>query len=745
MADYAVVGKRIARIDADVRVTGKAIFGDDVQLPGMLHGKILRSPHAHARILRLDTSKAERLPGVKAVVTAKDAPETPFGGVIKDRWVFARDKVRYMGEPLAAVAAIDPHIAEEALQHIEVEYEPLPAVLDPQRAAEPDAPLVHEAWQSYRAPENLGRRGNIANYAEVKVGDVERGFAEADHIFEGRYEVAMAHQGYIEPHVAVAKVDPDGKITVWTTTQGQFTIRNYLAECLQTSHSRIRLIGTEIGGGFGGKNTLVLEPPAVLLARKTGRPVKILMDREEDFLSTTPRRPCIVEIKTGVKKDGTLVARHAKFWFGTGAYATAAFNFAANVAGRLSGPYRIPHLLVQGYVVYTTQPPCAAFRAPGSPQVVFAYEQHMDEMAHALGLDPIEFRKKNALRKGDPTTIGPTQDSADLVMMLERAAEESGWRTKPKAKNRGRGIACAFWTSGGMPGSNAVKLNEDGSVSVMTGSVDVTGTHTTLAQIVAEELGLGVERVQVTTGDTDTAPVAPISAGSNIARSMGFTVMKAAQALKQQLLEAAADALEANVNDLDLRGGRVFVKGSPDRGLTLRELYNRCATQRGGPPVASFSSKNLPPSVNYTIQVAEVEVDPETGEVKVLDLTAVQDVGFALNPLSVEGQIQGGAVQGLGYALSEEMKFDADGRLLNPHLLDYKLPSILDVPKVKTVLIEAPLVSGPTPYGAKGVGEPPIVPTAAAVANAIYEAVGVRVRSLPLTAEKVLKALQERG
>jgi CO/xanthine dehydrogenase Mo-binding subunit len=367
----------------------------------------------------------------------------------------------------------------------------------------------------------------------------------------------------------------------------------------------------------------------------------------------------------------------------------------------------------------------------------------MDEIAMRLGLDPIEFSKQNALKRGDPTTIGPTQDTADLVMMLDRAVEESGWRQKPKGNNRGRGISCAFWTSGGMPGSNSVKLNEDGSVSVMTGSVDVTGTHTVLAQIVAEEMGLGVGRVQVATGDTDSAPVAPISAGSNIARSMGYTVKKATEALKQQVLETAADALEANVNDLDMREGRVFVKGSPERGMTLRELYTRSATQKGGPPVASFSSKNLPPSVNYAIQVAEVEVDTDTGEVKVLGLTALQDVGFALNPLAVEGQIQGGAVQGLGYALSEEMKFDSNGRLMNPHLLDYKLPSILDVPKVKTVLIEEPISAATTPYGAKGVGEPPIVPTAAAVANAIYDAIGVRVYSLPLTPEKVLKAIRE--
>ncbi|MBI3326406.1 MAG: xanthine dehydrogenase family protein molybdopterin-binding subunit [Nitrospinae bacterium] len=743
-SEYAVVGKGVTRIDGAVRVTGKAVFGDDVSLPGLLHGKVLRSPHAHARILRLDTGKAEQLPGVQAVITAKDAPETPSGGMIKDRWIFARDKVRYMGEPLAAVAAPDPHVAEAALLLIEVEYEVLPAVIDPRQAAEAPPALVHEAWESYRAPATLVRQGNVANYAEVKVGDVDQGFRESDVIFEGRYEVAMAHQGYIEPHVAVAKVEPDGKITVWTTTQGQFTIRNYLAEALQTSHSKIRLIGTEIGGGFGGKNTLVLEPPAVLLSRKTGRPVKMIMDREEDFLSTTPRRPCIVELKTGVKRDGTLVARHAKFWFGTGAYATGGFDFSANVAPRMSGPYRIPHLFVQGYTVYTNQPPCAAFRAPGSPQIVFAYESHMEEMARALGMDSIEFRKQNALKKGDPTRIGPIQESADLAGMLERAAEESGWRTKPKGKNRGRGIGCAFWTSGGMPGSNAVKLNEDGSVSVMTGSVDVTGTHTTLAQIVAEEMGISMDRIQVTTGDTDNAPVAPISAGSNIARSMGYTVKKATEALRLQLLETAAEALEANVNDLDMQGGRVYVKGSPDKGMTMRELYTRSATQKGGPPVASFSSKNLPPSVNYTIQVAEVEVDPDTGEVKLLDLTALQDVGFALNPLSVEGQIQGGAVQGVGYALSEEMKFGKDGKLMNPNLLDYKIPSILDVPRVKPVLIEEPLVAGPSPYGAKGVGEPPIVPTAAAIGNAIYDAVGVRITSLPLSAEKVLKALKEK-
>ncbi len=741
MSTYTAVGQGISRIDAVSRVTGRALYADDFQLPGMLHGKLLFSPLPHAKILKIDTSKAEKLPGVKAVITANDAPAHRFGGLIKDRLVFAREKVRYAGEPIAAVAAVDEATAEEAIHLIAVEYEELPVIIDPQKASAPSSPLVHEEWEQYTALPDLPRQGNICNGGEVKLGDVEKGFRESDLIVEERYETQMAHQTYIEPHSAMATVDPSGKITVWSTTQGQFPLRDSLAEIFGIPYHRIKVIGTEIGGGFGGKIAPILEPMCILLSKKTGRSVKITMDRDEDFLDTTPRRPCVVEIKTGVKKDGTLLAREAKVYFGTGAYSIGKYNFAGNVCKRLSGPYYIPNVHLVGYSVYTNQQPCGAFRAPGSPQVTFAFESHMDSIAARLGIDPIVLRKKNALKKGQPTAIGSLDDSVDLEALIDRAVQESGWYDRPLGPNQGRGIACTFWASGAQAGSNTVKLNEDGTVAVTTGSIDLTGTHTTLAQVVVEELGVEVKDISVTTVDTDVAPMAPVSAGSNITRSMGLSVKLAAEAVRQKLLEIASDHLEANINDLEIKKGYVYVKGVPEKGVPFKTLYSLAASSKGGPLISTASTTPQNPTVNFVIQIAEVEVDPETGEVKVLNLIALQDVGFAINPLSVVGQIEGGATQGLGYGLMEQMIFQ-DGKLRNPHLLDYKIPSALDVPPIKTIIVEEP--ASKSPYGAKGVGEPPIVATGAAIANAIYQAVGVRVTSLPVTPEKVLHALKNK-
>jgi CO/xanthine dehydrogenase Mo-binding subunit len=551
----------------------------------------------------------------------------------------------------------------------------------------------------------------------------------------------MAHQTYIEPHCATATVDASGKITVWSTTQGQFPLRDSLAEVFGIPFHRIKVIGTEIGGGFGGKIAPVLEPMCILLSKKTGRPVKITMDRDEDFLDTTPRRPCIVELKTGVKKDGTLIARKATVYFGTGAYSIGKYNFAGNVCKRLTGPYYIPNVHLVGHSVYTNQQPCGAFRAPGSPQLTFAFESHMDTIATKLGIDPIVLRKKNVLKKGQQTAIGSLDDSADLAELIDQVVQKSGWYHKTLGPNQGRGIACSFWASGAQGGSNTVKLNEDGTVAVTTGSIDLTGTHTTLAQIVAEELGVGVQNISVTTVDTDVAPMAPVSAGSNITRSMGLSVKMATETLRKQILEIAADHLEAHLNDLEIKKGHVYVKGVPEKGVPLKTLYNLAATNKGGPLISTASTTPQNPTVNFIVQVAEVEVDPETGEVKVLDLVVLQDVGFAINPLSVVGQIEGGVTQGLGYGLMEQMIFQ-EGKLRNPHLLDYKIPSALDVPRIQTIMVEVP--ASKSPYGAKGVGEPPIVATGAAIANAIYQAVGARVTSLPLTSEKVLQARKGR-
>jgi xanthine dehydrogenase molybdenum-binding subunit len=740
MAEYALLGKRLPKPDAMNRVTGRMLYADDMTLPGVLAGKILGSPVAHGRIRRLDISKAERLPGVYAVVTAKDAPTTYYGGIIRDKLMFARDIVRYHGDPIAAVAADNVDIAEEALHLIDLDIDALPILIDPKQAAESSI-LIHQNWEGYTAIPDLGRHGNVTSSGRMQWGDVEQGFAQSDHVFEDRFEVSMAHQTYIEPRASMAAVEPDGRISVWSTTQGVFPLRDRLAHIFGLPMTKLRVVPTEIGGGFGGKIAPVTEPVAILLSQRTGRPVKVTYKRDEDFLSTTPRRPAVIEMKTGVMQDGRLVARQARAYFGNGAYHIGTgYNFGAGMAGRLAGPYNIPHVDLYACTVYTNQPPCGAYRAPGSPQLTFAMESQIDMIAARLGLDALDIRKKNALRVGDHTPIGDLENAADLGQMLERIERESGWR-KPKGKNRGRGIAVGFWSSRGMPGSNTLKLNGDGTIAITTGSVDLSGSHTSLQQIAGEELGVGIDQVGIRTGDTDTAPVAPVSAGSNIIRSMGATVKVAAEQLRQQILEITAGQLEANVDDLEIRQGRVQVKGTPDRGMTFRDVYAVAAMSHGGPPAASASSPMQGRTIQYAPQVAEVEVDPDTGEVKVLHITVVQDAGFAINPMSVEGQMEGGATQSLGYGLAEQMLFDRQsGRNSNPGFLDYKIPSALDVPHIKSVIVEVPAKD--TIYGARGVGEPPIVATATAIANAVADAIGTHITALPLTPERVVAAVR---
>lgn len=742
MAEYALLGKRLPKPDAVNRVTGRMVYADDMALPGVLAGKILGSPVAHGRIRRLDVSKARQLPGVHAVVTAQDAPTNYYGGIIRDKLIFARDVVRYHGDPIAAVAADNVDIAEEALHLIEVDIEPLPVLLDPKEAAE-SSTWIHQGWEGYTAIPDLGRRGNITSSGRVQWGDVAQGLAQSDYVFEDRFDISMAHQVYIEPRAAMAQVEPNGRISVWTATQGQFPLRDNLAGIFGVPMNRVRVVPTEIGGGFGGKIAPVTEPAAVLLAQRSGRPVKITYKRDDDFLSSTPRRPAVIEMKTGVRRDGTLVARQARAYFGNGAYHIATgYNFGEGTAGRLTGPYNIPHVDLQGFTVYTNQPPCGAYRAPGSPQVIFAIESQMDMIASRLGIDPLEIRRKNALRVGDRSSVGALDNAADLREMLDRIEQESGWR-KPKGKNRGRGLAVGFWASRGMPGSNTLKLNPDGTVAITTGSVDLSGSHTTLQQIAGEELGVGIDKVGILTGDTDAAPVAPLSAGSNIIRSMGATVKAAAEQLRQQLLEITAGQLEANIDDLEVREGRVQVKGTPDRGMHFRDIYKIAAMSHGGPPVASASTPMQGTTLQYAPQVAEVEVDPDTGAVKVVDLTVLQDAGFAINPMSVEGQMEGGATQALGYGIAEQMLFDPQtGRNTNPGFLDYKIPCAMDVPNIKSVIVEVPAKD--TVYGARGVGEPPIVATATAVANAVADAIGVHVTALPLTPERILAAMRRR-
>lgn len=737
-----VVGQGLPRVEILEKVTGQSVFGADVRLPtSFLVGKILGSPHAHARIKSIDTSRAERLRGVKAVVTAKDLPQVKYGRFIRDQDYFARAKVRLVGDRVAAVAAVDEETADEALRLIKVDYEPLPPVIDPLEAMREGAPLLHEDYAQYEAAAMVeGRKGNICYHKATVQGDPERGFREADRIFEHRFFAPMVHQGYIEPHAVLARVDATGKVTVWVPTQAQFVIRAAIAEIFQLPLIKVRVIPTEIGGGFGGKMLPTVEPAAVALARKSGIPVQIVMTRAEDFQAANPRHPCHMRYKTGVKLDGTIVAREVELVFGTGAYFGNGGVICQRAEMLALGPYRIPNARIDLFSVYTNHADCGPYRAPAGPQLAFGSESQIDIIARELGLDPVEMRLKNLIEEGDQTpACGGPLKSVKAKETLLRVAEAVGWKEKAREKNRGRGIALGYWLVGGMASSAGVKLNEDGTVTVMTGVVDLSGTVTSLGQIVAEVLGVELGDVHVRTADSDFAPHSTISAGSQALRSMGTAAKMAAEEVKKQIMEVAADKLEAATSDLVVEGKRVYVRGSIEKGLPLAQVGQLALVHKRGPIVSVQSASQFPNQPAISAHVADVEVDPETGQVKVLRYVAAQDVGTAINPLSVRGQIQGAVVQGLGQALSEGCIFQ-NGRMLNPSFLDYKLFSSLDAPRVEVHLVEDVAADGP--FGAKGIGEPSIIPVAPAVANAVHDAVGVRIFDLPVTAEKVLAAIQ---
>lgn len=740
-----VVGQELPRVEILEKVTGQSVFGADVRLASpLLVGKILGSPHAHARIKNIDTRKAEKLPGVKAVVTARDFPPVKFGRFIQDEEYFARTKVRLVGDKVAAVAAVDEETAEEALRLIKVDYEVLPPVIDGLEAMRADAPLIHEDCERYGAAGIVqGRKGNILYHKQSLHGDIERGFRGADRVFEHRFFAPMVHQTYIEPHTVLARVDASGRATVWIPTQAQFFIRQSIAEIFQWPLIKVRVIPTEIGGGFGGKMLPTVEPAAVALARKSGMPVQIVMSRAEDFQTANPRHPCHMRYKTGVTRDGTIVAREIELVFGTGAFCGNGLVIGQRAEMLATGPYRIPNVKIDLFCVYTNHANCGPYRAPSGPQLAFGSEQQIDIIARELNLDPVELRLKNAIEEGDTTpAAGGALKSVHAKETLRKAAEAAGWGAKPREKNRGRGIALGYWLVGGMASSAGVKLNEDGTLSVLTGVVDLSGTVTSLGQIVAEVLGVDLEDVHIRTADSDFAPHSTISAGSQGLRSMGTAAKLAAEEVKKQITEVAADKLEAEAGDLVVEGKRVYVRGTKEKGLSLAQVAQLSMTHKRGPIVSVLSAAQFPNQPAFSVHVADVEVEPETGQVKVLRYIAVQDVGTAINPLSARGQIQGSVIQGLGQALSEACVFK-NGKMLNPTFLDYKIFSSLDAPRVEVHLVEHAAEGGP--FGAKGIGEPSIVPVPAAVANAIYDAVGARIFELPLSAEKILLALQENG
>jgi len=773
MSKMNVVGNRVLRTDAHDKVTGGKGYTVNVRLPGMLQGKLLRSPYPHARILRIDGSRAEKLPGVKAVLTTPDVPQIKYhpvyfapstaASMIKDMLILS-DTVRFAGEPVAAVAATHAEIAEEALDLIHVEYEPLPAVFSPEEAMKPGATQIYEHATN-----------NVAMNPAFSFGDLQRGFAEADYVFENTYETQRVHTCYMEPRVCVVDSDGQGNLTVWSSTQHIFGLREKLAFALGIPVSNVRVVKpTYIGGGFGGKLDMgYIEPIAALLSIKAGRPVRIEQTRYEDFI-TTARNPVKMHLKTGVKKDGTFIARYAKSILDTGAHTThgAVVLMVHGFFGFLL-PYRCPNSKWEGMTVYTNNIIGGGFRGYGAPQAAFAVESQIDEICEQLKFDPIEFRLKNAHTEGEQHPFDPNfkLSSYRFEECLTRGAEEFGWSKRRSAgsangtKKRGIGFACQpLWVSGcvGFPdiyehSGAIVKLNVDGTVNLAIATVDMgCGQNTVLSQIAAEELGVPLSAVKVSYADTDTVPFDAPSHASRVTYSTGNAVKAAAGSAKKRVFEVAGGLLNAAPGDLELLNSRVQVKGSPENGLSLQDVVKRAESpcvnmvpdgmqrtpleEKG--TIMGFAS--LAPTSNPSpaaVQFVEVEVDTETGEVKVLRVVYAHDIGKVINPPGAEGQVEGGFQQGLGYALMENLVFDqSSGACLSADFLNYKMPTAMEMPAdIKCVFVESEEPSGP--FGAKSLAEPCLIVPAPAIANAIYNAIGVRVRELPITPEKILAGL----
>lgn len=744
--EYRVLGTRPIRHDGADKVTGRAIYGADIQLSGMIHGKILRSPHAHAIIKSIDTTAAEELPGVYAVVTAGDLPD--LSDKIADLGegsvnlahlganVLAKGKVLYRGHAVAAVAARDVYTAEQALKLIRVDYEPLPAVTWVLDAMKDDAPRLHDGLFTKSMGKVAENPSNVATHLHFKKGDIKRGFSEADVIVEREYRTASVHQGYIEPHVATALWNQDGHLKIWTSTQGSFTCRQQTAELLQMPVSRITVVPCEIGGGFGGKIAVYLEPAAALLSRKCGRPVKIVMSRQEVFEGTGPTPGSFVRVKLGATKEGLLTAGEAWLAYDAGAF-----------PGGVIGPgcmcvfscYDLPNAAVDGYDVCLNKPKTQAYRAPGATQAAFACESVIDELAEKLGIDPLELRLKNAAKEGTRRVDGPVYPRIGLIETLNAARESEHWQTPLAGENRGRGIAAGFWFNIGLKSSAAANVNADGTVTLIEGSTDIGGTRTSVAMQLAETLGIAAEDVHPQVGDTDSVGYTDVTGGSRVTFSTGLAAYQVGLDILEQMKERVSILWECDKSSVTYNDGK-FQAGN--ERMTFQELAGKLH-QTGGAVVGRATVDPEGPTNGFGVHIADVEVDPETAKVKILRYTAVQDAGKAIHPSYVEGQMQGGAVQGIGWALNEEYFFDEHGQMKNASYLDYRMPTSLDLPMIDTIIVEVP--NPGHPYGVRGVGETPIVAPPAAMANAIYRATGVRMRELPMSPPRLWKAITENG
>jgi len=752
MSEFTVIGKSVPRIDAVEKVTGTGRYVSDVKLPGMLHGKVLQSPHPHARVLDVDTTAAERLPGVRAVVKKEDAPETLFNCASypppsalfylpKDQHIFD-EKVRFRGEAVAAVAAIDEEIASEALHLIKVEYEELPAVFNPEEAMKPGVTLIHE------------KEDNIVFHLPIEKGNVKKGFEEADLILEDRYTLSRVHHCTMEPNGAsLAYFDNSGRLCLWMGCQAPHNVRRLLSEVFGIPTSKIRIFRLNAGGSFGSRLSLVNEPICILLAKKSGRPVKMQYSRQESFYASECRHPCIVQIKTGVKKDGYLTAMEGRIIMDTGAYATHGPGVTIVSSACFGSLYRCENAKVEGFCVYTNNPPSGAYRGFGNPEQAWATESHMDTIAKTLGIDPLELRLKNCVRTGDMGFMNFPIQSSGLEECLRKGAEAIKWneeRRRNSKKSRGVGLACMIHTSGTKPflselSSVMIKANEDGTFHLIIGAPDVgQGSSTALAQIAAEELGVSYQDIYVMAAtDTDTTPFDVGTHASRVTYGAGNAVKEAARRVKQAFIKKASEMLEVNEGDLEAAGGKIYVKGSTEKGLSFKEVA--WATQYGEEPYQIMERVSLEPSQNaypFSAHFAEVEVDEETGVVSVLKMVVAHDCGRAINPASLEGQAEGGIQHGIGHTLTEKLIIDSCGKISNPNLKDYRIIGGMDMPEVKVILVESLEPTGP--FGAKSIGESTVVPVAPAIANAIYNATGIRIRDLPIDPEQFLSALRKK-
>ncbi|MGR3652208.1 MAG: xanthine dehydrogenase family protein molybdopterin-binding subunit [Roseovarius sp.] len=734
--DFKVVGTRPDRPDGIDKVTGRARFGADMVLPGMLTGRILRSPHAHARIKRIDISKAEALSGVKAVVTRADFGEVPADVADVMDNCMAGDKALYDGHAVAAVAASSPAVARKALKLIEVEYEVLPHVTDVDEAIKPDAPVLHEGRQQETVPG--GMSANVIARSEFGHGDIDAGLKQADRVVERTFRTGATHQGYIEPHACLATMGPDGKADLWVCTQGHYMVRNTCAAILGMEQGQLRVTASEIGGGFGGKTVVFLEPVALMLAKKSGRPVKMVMSRSEVLRATGPTSSTSIDVRIGMTKEGRITAGFAELRYQGGAYPGSPVDM-----GAMSGfaPYDLENVKTVGWDVVTNRPKAAAYRAPGAPMAAFAIESAIDEAARGFGLDPLEVRLMNGADEGTKASYGPTYPAIGLKATLEAAKTHPHW-SAPLGENQGRGVACGFWFNFG--GDTCVSLNitPDGTVTVSEGNSDIGGSRASMTMMAAEELGIPYDQVRTIIADTGSLGQNEVTDGSRVTFAVGLATIKAAQAAKAEMCRRAAMVWGIDEDAVEWADGAARPAG-PNAGkfppMTLKEIA-AIASNTGGPIAGHHEVNAEGAGVSFATHMVDVELDPDTGSTKILRYTVFQDAGKAVHPSYVEGQFQGGAVQGIGWALNEEYIYGEDGILQNAGFLDYRIPVASDLPMIDTVILEIP--NPGHPYGVRGVGETSIVPPLAAIANAVSAAAGVRMTQLPMSPPRVLAALQ---